>query len=179
MDGGTFSGFIEVTQDQFRGSLLLPLFGGGPQQSMPFVPLYKDSFPEGERILWTHQGARWGQTAAMKIKTSEGPRLFLATDMEILTYQEALDKLSAQIGEAMHSAYAWMLEREAKRAADRGMTLAQYRAWRKDEETRFHRRQAAQTYQKLDEQALARINPDFEYSPRPAVRSPLAHGKKG
>lgn len=131
MDGSTFVGMVEVTEDQFRGSLKLPLFNGptmGPEWDAPA----RGEFPAGKRADW--RKTMFGQPVATRIVTPTGTRYWVHSSIPIRTVAAAMAYLDASMDKARDLVMEQDRAAERRRAERRGMTVEEYRSAKAAEE---------------------------------------------
>lgn len=131
MDGSTFVGMVEVTEDQFRGSLKLPLFNGptmGPEWDAPA----RGEFPAGKRADW--RNSMFGPAVATRIVTPTGTRYWVHSSIPIRTVAEAMAVLDANLDKARGIVLEQDRAAERRRAEAKGMTVEQYRSVKAAEE---------------------------------------------
>jgi hypothetical protein len=157
MDGGTLPELLEVTQDVFSGSLALPIFNR-PQSCEPYDCPERNGLPAGQRIEWRRHGDPYGKPCAVKLTTASGTSYWLAPDMPLRTYAEAMEELERNLKKGAGTALAEINEIEARAAAKHGMTVEKYRIYVKDADTLRARRNAARQYQERTEDYLRRMH---------------------
>lgn len=136
--------WIEVDEDRFKGSLLLPL--AGHQRGLPYPFKGDDHLPAGERSNTTVSG--WnGELKGCQIKANGVTRYFLRSHVEVMTHQQALDRMEANIAKAARETADEFNMREGREADKHGMTVEQYRAWRRDEDMRLRFRRASHRHE--------------------------------
>ncbi|AWJ88891.1 hypothetical protein Sp245p_03355 [Azospirillum baldaniorum] len=131
MDGSTFVGMVEVTEDQFRGSLKLPLFNG-PRMGQEWNAPERGEFPAGKRADW--RNSMFGPAVATRIITPTGTRYWVHSSIPIRTVAEAMAFLDASMDKARDIVLEMDRAAERKRAKAKGMTLEQYRSYVKAKE---------------------------------------------
>lgn len=130
MDGSSFAGMVEVTQDQFRGSLALPVM------NKPTMGNERDAdadgeLPAGKRTDWHKAGTFYGPIVATRIITPTGARYWLHSSMPIRTHAEAM----AEFASGIKAGAQYVIEKdradERAAAAKAGLSVEAYRAQRR------------------------------------------------
>lgn len=126
MDGSTFVGMVEVTADQFRGSLAVPLMNK-PRMGFERDVEADGEFPAGSRTDWHQAGTFTGPVVAFRIVSATGPRFWVHSSLPIRTYAEAMAYLRNSLERATQETIVWDKKVEQWNADRLGMSLDDYR----------------------------------------------------